>query len=59
MAPLLRGDPMVTELDTIMENRVHGPFKCHERALEKLATMKGDMHTDCGGTKDGHRQSMR
>jgi hypothetical protein len=33
------------ERDAITENRVHGPIKCHECALEKLVVVKGDTCT--------------
>lgn len=33
-----------------MENRVHGPIKCHECTPDMLAVVKKDVHSGRGGT---------
>ena len=38
------------ELDAVMENRVHGPIKCHEYTPDMLAVVKEDVHSGRGGT---------
>jgi hypothetical protein len=34
----------VAELDAVTKNQVHGPVKCHGRALEKPPVMKEYTH---------------